>query len=343
MNKLSLEQAMQIAIDEAYKGFAFVSPNPRVGCVVLDHQGYLLSTGHHTRFGQPHAEVEALKGLSQEQLQGAHVIVTLEPCAHEGQTPSCAKMLAQMPLAQVTYGLIDPNPLVAGQGAEIIRRAGIQVNEYQGPLKNDLEEACEEFLWNFRHKKTFVALKVAQSLDGKIALKNGESQWITGPESRQRVHELRAQYDAVLVGKKTVLQDNPSLNVRHPAIQKENQVVVLDRSGDVLKNTSELNIFKTHSKDHIHILSSSNLSEALDELYNRGIRSVMVEGGGEIFASFLKENLVQRLHVFMAPVLIGQGMSWTEGFSIPSLEQKIQLKSIKTRPVGRDLHLTARI
>ena len=230
---MNLDQAMQLAISEALKGAPFVSPNPKVGCVILDSQGELLSTGYHKKFGEAHAEIEALKNLNPDQLKGAHLIVTLEPCAHEGKTPSCAKTLAKLPIKKVTFGLVDPNPLVAGQGAKILKEAGIEVEEYQGILKADLEEVCEEFLWNFRQKKVFVAVKIAQSLDGKIALLNGESKWITGPDSRQKVHELRAQYDAVLVGKNTILIDNPSLDIRHPKIQKENKVVVLDRSGEI--------------------------------------------------------------------------------------------------------------
>ncbi len=165
--RFSLDQAMKLAMEEALKGAPFVSPNPLVGCVILDSRGQLLSRGFHTAFGQPHAEVEALKGLSTEQLKGAHVVVTLEPCAHQGKTPSCAKLLASLPIAKVTYGLIDPNPLVAGQGVEILHAAGIKTELYQGPLQDELEEVCEEFLWNFRRQEIFVALKVAQSLDGE--------------------------------------------------------------------------------------------------------------------------------------------------------------------------------
>lgn len=352
---LSIDQAMKIAIEEALKGAPFVSPNPKVGCVILDSAGNFLSKGYHTKYGQAHAEVEALKGLSETQLKGAHVIVTLEPCAHQGKTPSCARYLATLPIKKVTFGFVDPNPLVVGQGAEIIRAAGIQVQEYDGELKTELEEVCEEFLWNFRQKRVFVAMKVAQSLDGKIALSNGQSQWITGPESREKVHELRANYDAIVVGKGTVLQDDPSLNVRHPQIRKENKVIILDRRGEVLKLADTLKIFKLHKPEnificvdsgleiqskHAQIIPHANLNEALQELYRRGIRSLMIEGGRAVYSSFLKEGLVQRLHLFTAPILLGKGKGWSEGFEFNSMEQKQSIQNFKTQQFGVDTYAT---
>ena len=339
---MNIEQAMQLAITEALKGAPFVSPNPKVGCVILSASGDLLSTGYHKKYGEAHAEVEALKNLGHEQLKDAHVVVTLEPCAHEGKTPSCAKKLATLPIKKVTYGLTDPNPLVGGQGAEILKAAGIEAVEYSGPLRPALEETCEEFLWNMRHKKVFVAMKIAQSLDGKIALANGESKWITGPESRQFVHQLRAQYDAVLVGKNTVLVDNPSLDVRHPQIQKENKVVVLDRSGEILKKMEQLKMFQVHKPENLIVLPSLDLEAVLKELYQRGIRSLMIEGGGQIYSSFLAQNLVQRMHLFTAPIILGQGIGWADHFTLSDMQKKLELKSVKTQLYGQDSYLTGK-
>jgi diaminohydroxyphosphoribosylaminopyrimidine deaminase / 5-amino-6-(5-phosphoribosylamino)uracil reductase len=340
---MNLDQAMRIAITEALKGAPFVSPNPKVGCVILNSQGQLLSTGYHTRFGQAHAEIEALKALSPEQLKGAHVIVTLEPCAHVGKTPSCATTLAKLPIKKVTFGLRDPNPLVSGKGAQILVEAGIEVEEYQGDLKDDLEESCEEFLWNFREKKIFVALKVAQSLDGKIALPSGESKWITGPKSRERVHALRAQYDAVLVGKNTILVDNPSLNIRHPLIQKDNKVIILDRSGEILKKEDQLKIFKVHKRENILVQPQVELKTILSDLFDRGLRSILIEGGSRVYSSFLAQGLVQRIHVFTGPVILGQGLGWADRLEVGGMDTKIQLKNIKTEKVGIDAYLTALI
>ena len=160
---LTEDQAMALAIQEAKKGAGFVSPNPLVGCVILDRDGKFLSKGYHQVFGGAHAEVNAVQGLTDEQLRGAKLFVTLEPCAHEGKTPSCAKMLAKKPIAQVIYGLVDPNPLVSGQGAAILKQAGIAAEVFPH-FQDELEEVCEVFLWNFRKQKVFISLKIDKTL-----------------------------------------------------------------------------------------------------------------------------------------------------------------------------------
>lgn len=372
---MNIEQAFELALTEARKGAPFVSPNPLVGCVILDAQGNFLSKGYHQKYGEAHAEINALKGLSLDDLKDAHVIVTLEPCAHEGKTPSCAKTLAKLPIRKVTFGLVDPNPLVAGQGAQILRDAGILAEELKPgdvanyeSLKYQLEKVCENFLWNFRQKKIFVALKVATSLDGQIALKNGESKWITGPESREFVHELRAQYDAVLVGAGTVRFDNPSLDIRHPQIQKSNQVVVLDPRGDLLSQLRELKLAQVRPlkqifwcvdsslKDqclqlfpssesspqfvfvHLNESGQIDLEQLLGELYQKGLRSLMIEGGGVTASAFLKEGLVNRLWLFQAPLILGAGfgVSWTSALQISSIAQGINLKYLELLSFGQD-------
>lgn len=380
--RLSKEQAMRLAISEAYKGATRASPNPLVGAVVLDKHGGFLSCGYHEYFGGPHAEVNALKNLSNDEIEGAHVFVTLEPCAHEGKTPSCAKMMAKLPLKKVTFGLIDPNPLVAGQGAEILRQVGIEAEVFSADnpdadhdIKTKLEEVCEAFLWNFRHKKVFVALKMASSLDGQVALHSGESQWITGPESREYVHYLRACYDAVLVGKGTVKFDNPSLDIRHPKIEKKNKVVVIDSEGDLLSRFSELKLTKVHepadifwcvaaeSKDKIENNLSEmsvkptivfvqkkadgtlDLSDLLAQLYLKGLRSVMIEGGAITASSFIGNGLVNRLYIFQAPIILGSGgsRSWTELVKVSAMKDKIKVKNPRYSICGSDFMVTGTI
>jgi diaminohydroxyphosphoribosylaminopyrimidine deaminase/5-amino-6-(5-phosphoribosylamino)uracil reductase len=190
---LTPQDAMELAIKEARLGAGFVSPNPLVGCVIIDRDGRLVSTGYHQKYGGDHAEIEALKGLSEDQLDGARMFVTLEPCAHDGKTPSCAKRIAKLPLASVTYGMIDPYPEVNGKGIEIIRKAGITCEMLEGAsesLKNELEELPEIFLHNTKTKKPFVAMKVASSLDGQMGLKTGESKWISNDKSREYVYTM---------------------------------------------------------------------------------------------------------------------------------------------------------
>lgn len=372
-------EAMRLAISEAYKGAARVSPNPLVGAVVVDSQGNFLAAGHHEFYGGPHAEVNALKNLSAKQLKDATVYVTLEPCAHQGKTPSCAKMMAALPLKKVIFGLIDPNPQVAGQGAEILKQAGIEAEVFGeqhsksfAEIREDLEQVCEAFLWNFRQKKVFVALKMASSLDGQVALRSGESQWITGPESREYVHYLRACYDAILVGKGTVEFDNPSLNIRHPEIIKKNKVVVIDGEAELLSRYSELKLSEVHDSKEVfwcvseqaleevqkkltqiptppqivyvqtNIDGNLNLENLLAQLYNYGIRSVMVEGGAMTASSFIDCGLVNRLYMFQAPIIMGSGgsRSWTESVRVSSMKEKIHVKNPRYQTFGEDFMIT---
>ncbi|MGZ3742370.1 MAG: bifunctional diaminohydroxyphosphoribosylaminopyrimidine deaminase/5-amino-6-(5-phosphoribosylamino)uracil reductase RibD [Pseudobdellovibrionaceae bacterium] len=366
---MTAEQSMQMAMQEAAKGAPYVSPNPRVGAVVLDSEGNFLASGYHEIYGGPHAEVNALRNLSPEKLKGATVFVTLEPCAHEGKTPSCAQMMAKLPLKKAVYGLLDPNPLVAGKGAQILRDAGIETevfSETHPEFKEQLEETCEVFLWNFRQNKVFVSLKIAQSLDGQIGLKNGESKWITNEKSREFAHYLRACHDATLVGRGTVAADNPALNVRHPHIRKNNTAVVIDSRGSLLREASRLQITHSHSAENLLWCVSENqfehleaytttilkiregqggsldLSDLLQKLWYQGIRSVMIEGGAKTASEFLSAGLVNRLYLFQAPIIIGDksGRSWTEAFGISDMKQRLVLKNPTTMSFGGDILIT---
>lgn len=357
---ISAEDAFRLALQEAAKGAPYVSPNPLVGCVIVDEQNRVIATGYHAKYGEAHAEAEALRKLKPEQLKNAIVYVTLEPCAHEGKTPSCAKALAKLPIKKVVYGLQDPNPLVSGQGAEILKSAGIEAVEYQGPLKSELEEICEIFLKNFRQKKIFIAAKVATSLDGQIALKSGESRWITGPESREKVHELRSYYDAILVGRNTIEVDDPSLDVRHPRIKKENAVVILDPKSTLLKQVAagkKLKLFESHAKEKIIFavnqpdpnlkftqVSFTSLDSLNEPLWNLGIRSLFVEGGAHTYSSFLQAGLVDRIYVFMAISIIGaeNGLSWTSSFKISDLSRKLNISSMRFCQFGKDFYFTGK-
>ncbi len=357
---LTIDQAMQLAISEAQKGAPFVSPNPLVGCVVLDSENRFLASGYHHKYGTDHAEVDAFKKLSAEQLVQSQFIVTLEPCAHEGKTPSCAKALAQMKLKRVIYGLQDPNPLVAGSGARIIQDAGISCEEYQGVEKYNLENLSEVFLKNFREKKVFVAVKVATSLDGQIALKTGESQWITTPASREYVHELRSYYDAIVVGRGTVEFDNPTLNIRHPKIQKTTKLIIIDPAGKLIDQIAKGRQFKflqAHDLKNIYFavhqpiktsyqtILFSNLPELLENIWNLNIKSIFIEGGAKTYSEFLNADLIDRLYVFQNLSIIGNanGRSWTEGFGIKNLNEKKQLRNTSVKRFEADLMITGRL
>ncbi|MBC7754513.1 MAG: bifunctional diaminohydroxyphosphoribosylaminopyrimidine deaminase/5-amino-6-(5-phosphoribosylamino)uracil reductase RibD, partial [Moraxellaceae bacterium] len=294
---LSDDQAMALAIHIAKAGAPFVSPNPLVGCTILNRENKLIATGFHQKYGEAHAEINAIKNLSASNLENTKVFVTLEPCAHEGKTGSCAKKLIQYKIKKLIYGLVDPNPLVSGQGAAILQASGIEAEEYQGYLKADLNDLCEVFLKNFRQKKTFVAMKVASSLDGQIALSTGESKWITTTKSREYVHELRSYYDAILVGSNTIEMDNPSLNIRHSKIQKERKLIILDPESKLAGKKYKFQ--DVHKPENIHILRFNDLNDVMNQLWALNIKSVFIEGGAQTYSSFLKAGLVDRLYLFM--------------------------------------------
>lgn len=368
---LSDSEAMKLAIQEAYRGLGTTSPNPLVGCVILDSKNQFISKGHHAKWGEAHAEVNALKNLSHEQIRNCRLFVTLEPCAHEGKTPSCAKAIAKLPVKEVVYGLVDPNPQVSGQGAKILRDAGIRATLYADirnakSLQAELEEVCEHFLYNFTRKKPFVSLKVAASFDGQMALKTGESQWITDEVSREVGHLYRAAHDAVMVGSGTVLQDNPSLNIRHPQIQKRGKILILDSQGKLLAKALELKISQVHQPgDVLFVVSDQaqnlinpwgagvlqipngpfglNLQILLTKLWDLGIRSIYVEGGARLLSSFISERAAQRLYLFQAPLILGakSGKAWSEQVMIGSMTERFPLKNHHVIALKNDVLISA--
>jgi diaminohydroxyphosphoribosylaminopyrimidine deaminase / 5-amino-6-(5-phosphoribosylamino)uracil reductase len=370
---LTDDQAMHLAIHEAKKGAGFVSPNPQVGCVILDNQSRFVSMGHHKMFGGPHAEAIAIEGVNKDDLKGARVFVTLEPCAHQGKTPSCAKMLTTLPIAEVIYGLIDPNPLVSGKGAKILEDAGIRTTLF-GRANEELEELSEHFLVNQRSKRPFVSVKVATSLDGQMALQNGESQWITCERSREYSHYLRGIHDATMIGKGTLFTDNPQLSIRHPRfINKSNKVIVLDELGESLTRT-DLRVFSLHKPENIfvvvgplvdpelikksrsqaHVLSVKlfnnqpdllDLNQTLSQLWDLGLRSIFVEGGVAVISSFISQMKADRLYLFQAPVLLGakSGKAWTSQVSINNMSDRISLKFPRLRKIDSDILITGKL
>ncbi len=366
--KLSSVEAMQLAIGEAKKGFGFVSPNPPVGCVILDREGYLLSKGYHHQCGAAHAEIDALSNLtSLDLLNGAHLYVTLEPCAHEGRTPSCAKHLVKLPLASVTFGLIDPNPMVSGQGVEILKTQ-LRVHQLL-ELEDELRELMEIYFLNMKEQIPFVALKIATTLDGMMATRNHRGRQISGTKSMRMNHLLRGFYDAILIGRKTYESDNPFLNIRHPRFpSKSNKVVILDPEGKSLDTLKSSNITSCHHKEDVivvldpksygerqgsapfHLICASkreggtlNLRELLRQLFRLGVCSLFVEGGSHTLSAFLNERLFHRLYLFQASKILGgvNGLSWTEKLLVEDLNQTIELDHLKFRRLDQDLFLTA--
>lgn len=256
--KLSPKQAIQLAIEEAKKGLGYVEPNPPVGCVILDCNYRLLSSGYHAKYGGNHAEVAALNKIrNKKKLKNGHVFITLEPCHHKGKTPSCAKQLSCFGFQSITYGASDP--FTKKRGVNFLIKKGIKVIRSIW-FQNELIDLVSAFTFSYIYQRSFISLKVATSLDGIISLNHKCSnhskfeQWITSVKARRHARFLRATHSAILIGADTLIKDNPRLNVRLPYYtQKKNKVIILDINGRTLNFLSGSRLIKTHSPDNIFI------------------------------------------------------------------------------------------
>ena len=354
---LSIEQAMSLALEQARQGLGRVAPNPPVGAVILDKNRRCLSIGHHQAHGENHAEIMALNKVQDLKLiQGAVLVVTLEPCPEKGLTPSCARRLAQLPFSKIYYGLLDPRPKAHGLGVKIIQSAGISVEMYQGPLKEQLEELIEVYTHNVSYSKPFVGLKIASSLDGWITKKH--QKWITGKSARGHLALLRGHYTAVCVGVNTLLEDNPRLNSRHPNFEgSTNQAVILDPEGRSLDFIKQSKLLQVRKADQIVVVTRPigkksdfciileqevnqgrfDLDELLKQLFQKNIRSLLVEGGAVAFNSFLRH--FQRMYLFLAPSI--QGSSKGQKNWIQALNSDgISLKRVKVSSFDQDALIT---
>jgi len=363
---------MQRALSLAQQGLGYVSPNPMVGCVIVSEAGDIIGEGYHERYGEAHAEVAALKSVTDSsKLKGATMYVTLEPCSHHGKTPPCADLVSKQPIKRVVIAMKDPFKKVDGKGIEQIRKSGIRVDV--GVLKKEAEKVNEKWLHYLEFGRPFITLKIAQSADGYIAAPNGDSQWITSEESRKRVHLWRSQDDAVLVGRNTALNDNPSLTVRMVEGRQPRRVVIdgprnlpdnLNLFNDAFEEkTIVLTYEKGGSRDEIDpmlkILHSNyfrgeiviteqkkghvDLRDAMLKLGDLGVTSVLVEGGQQLSTALLKEGLVDRLQLFIAPKLLGGGTKSVFGLGIERMEDVIPFQNHSWDQVGPDMLLTANL
>lgn len=362
-------QWMHKALLLAEKGKGYVSPNPLVGCIIIDKEGEEIGSGYHKKFGDAHAEVNAIKSVKEKNsLKEATVYVTLEPCSHTGKTPPCADLLATFPLKKVVIAMKDPNPKVNGSGIRILKNAGIDVEV--GVLENEAEKLNEFFIHHQTFRRPFIALKIAQTLDGFLAAADGDSQWISGKESRKKVHEWRREYDAVMVGRTTAMADNPTLTVRHVA-GRQPQRVVIDGPFELPRN---LNLFSDKYEEKTTILTwnkeasqdaadpmlkvlSQNyfrgeiiqtskidrhvdLRQSFKLLGEKGITSILVEGGQKLSSALIKQGLVDKLCVFIAPKLLGSGTRSVLDIGINRMSEISELKEIAWEKVGDDMLLT---
>ncbi len=360
---------MTRAIELAKKGMGSVSPNPMVGCVIVSQEGELIGEGYHEKYGKAHAEVNAINSVEDEKLlEGASVYVTLEPCSFHGKTPPCAQMLAKLPIKRVIIGVKDPNNKVNGKGILQLASAGIQVKS--GIMKKETEKLIEFFSHHQTYGRPFITLKIAQTADGFIAAADGDSQWITGKESRKQVHKWRREYDAVLVGRSTAFVDNPSLTVRHVSGRQPRRVVIdgpyeLPRNLNLFSDKHEdKTIIITHNKDkaatdadpmlkvmqHNYFRGEvlvvpkheghTDLRLAFKKLGELGITSVLVEGGRALSSTLIKEGLVDKLELFIAPKMLGAGTRSVIDIGINKMSEIAELKDITWTQIGDDILLT---
>lgn len=272
--------------------FGYPAPNPRVGCVIV-RDGWVVGKGFHRFAGGPHAEAVALQQAG-SMAEGADVYVTLEPCAHYGRTPPCTSALVAARVRSVYFAVADPNPK-AGGGGELLRAAGIEV--HSGLLSGPASAVNKIFLTAHGLGRPFVVLKIAMSLDGRIASATGESRWITGPKSRRAGHKLRAELGCVLVGRGTYEADQPSLTARLPGIVNQPRRVVMGSVADTRDGWTACD-------------RSVPLDEVLSRLFAEGQIGVLVEGGAGVYGSFLKAGIVDQIELFLAPTVLGEGLGW---------------------------------
>lgn len=335
---------MSRAIELSRLGFP--APNPHVGCVIV-RDGQIVAEGYHDHAGGPHAEIVALERAG-ERAQGAEVYVTLEPCNHEGRTGPCSEALIRAGVKSVVYGVDDPNPRAKG-GGQRLREAGIDTS--CGLLREQAEAENWPFLTAMRAGRPFVAIKAACTLDGFMAMPDGESKWITGEEARNAGRWLRAQMGAVLVGANTIRMDDPNLTAPLEGVVNQPVRIVLDPSNSLRPNARVLAapegvlhfVARAKSQGQIELpveKGAFSLHQVLDELWKRKITSLLVEGGGDTIGRFFAANLCDRLHLFFAPKLIGKGLSFTGSFSVRGLDHALNFKLISQKRLGEDLWLT---
>lgn len=350
------EKMMRMALNLAKKGVGKTSPNPAVGCVIV-RDGAVVGTGWHKKAGTPHAEVHALRAAG-ELAAGSDVYVTLEPCSHFGKTPPCAKALIEARVARVFVAMVDPNPVVSGRGIAMLREAGIEVEV--GILEAESRAINRPFIKWILTRRPYVLLKSALTLDGKTATASGDSKWITSDAARREVHRLRGRMDAIMVGVGTVVKDDPLLSCRLPGGKDPLRVVVdttlrmplhsamLDlssRAGTVVatcsKDQVKIDALKARGAEIVQCRERGgvvDLDHLLELLGERGVQSVLLEGGSHLAGAALRAGLVDRCMFFLAPKLVGgTGTGLFAGEGVSLMADAIRLEGMTVRRVGPDL------
>ena len=355
------EEYMRRALELARKGEGHTSPNPMVGCVVVK-DGRIISEGYHEKYGEFHAERNALTRCT-EDTAGADLYVTLEPCCHQGKTPPCTDIIIEKKIARVFVGSMDSNPLVAGKGVQILRDHGIYVET--GILDAECRKLNEVFYHYIATKTPFVVMKYAMTLDGKIACATGDSKWVTGEIARTQVHRMRGRYRGIMVGIGTVLADDPMLNCRVEGgvdpvriicdsnlhISTESQIVktaldietIVACSQEALESERKQEKIRRLKEAGIQIIGTEgahgvNLVELMKKLGGQNIDSILLEGGGTLNASALEDGIVNKVYAYIAGKLIGgmDARSPVEGMGIDRMADAITLQNMEIEKLGDD-------
>lgn len=349
MTVISEIQLMTRALELARKGKARTLPNPMVGAVLFKN-GIVIAEGFHCGPGHPHAETDAIRKAGKA-ARGATLYVNLEPCCHTGRTGPCTDEIKKAGIKRVVYAAKDPNPLVNGKGARKLRQLGIEVAN--GLMSKEAARLNDVYFGLVKNNRPFVTLKIAQSLDGRIATSSGDSRWISGKEARKFVHQIRNEVDAVLVGAGTVRKDNPKLTTRLVKGKNPYRIIVTD-SMNLPKNSHLLN----DNKDRKTIVATSgkpmtchgltywntkgndlgkiDIKDVLSKARAFGINSILIEGGAEMATSFLKEKFVDKLILITAPIVIGQGKEAVGDLGIDKLDKALTFNDSYRIKMGHD-------
>lgn len=351
VDKIFLQKTLVLA----QKGYGWTNPNPLVGCVIVKN-GKIIAKGYHTKAGNAHAEIEALS-TAKEDVKGATLYVNVEPCSHTGKTPPCVEAIIKSGIKRVVYATDDPNPKVKGKSTTLFKKAGIAVTS--GILQKGAYLLNEAFFTFHEKNRPFIALKFAASLDGKIATKTGDSKWITNEKARRYGHLLRSQYQAILVGIQTILQDDPHLGAQIKGAKDPIRIVldstlkipltshVLRDTNVIIATTAKANQAKKKvlQQKNITVLECGDhkisLHTLLAELTKREIISILVEGGGSVHGSFVDARLVDKVYAFYAPIIIGGQHATTAvaGTGVETVTQSLHLTHL-TRKQFDDCSLT---
>ncbi len=346
------EHFMRRALELAERGRGRTSPNPMVGCVIV-RNGEVIGEGFHEKAGEPHAEVNAIASAGGE-IKGATLYVTLEPCCHQGRTPPCTDFIIKHAPGRVVIATPDPNPRVAGRGIFLLRQAGIDV--VVGVLEEEAQRLNEVFIKYITTKMPFVIAKCAMTLDGKIATHTGDSRWVTCEESRRMVHRLRNEVDAILVGSRTVMLDDPSLTTRLDSGKIKDPVrIIVDADAYLDTNRKVFHVDSdaptwvvvpegtdfSGGDEVIHIPRGAegvDMRHLMLALGNREIASVLIEGGGTTLASAFEAEIVDKVMFFVAPKIVGgrDAITAVEGVGIARMADAIMLERVSVRPTGED-------